>query len=54
MLAYYQNRDLYVQDLYAGADQGYRLSVRVITDSPWHSLFARNMFIEVPDSVMEQ
>lgn len=50
MLAYYQNRDLYVQDLYAGADQGYRLSVRVITDSPWHSLFARNMFIEVPEN----
>jgi phosphoenolpyruvate carboxykinase (ATP) len=50
MLAYYQTRDLYVQDLYAGADPQYRLSVRVITDSPWHSLFARNMFIEVPDA----
>ncbi|MEX2615657.1 MAG: phosphoenolpyruvate carboxykinase [Alphaproteobacteria bacterium] len=49
MLAYYQNRDLYIQDLYAGADRDYRLSVRVITDSPWHSLFARNMFIEVPE-----
>ena len=48
MLAYYQGRELYVQDVYAGADPQYRLSVRVISDSPWHSLFVRNMFIPVP------
>lgn len=54
MLAYYQGRELYVQDLYAGADAGYRLSVRVITDSPWHSLFARNMFIAVPPDELPQ
>lgn len=38
-------RELYVQDLYAGADRNHRLAVRVITESPWHALFARNMFI---------
>jgi phosphoenolpyruvate carboxykinase (ATP) len=38
-------RELYVQDLYAGADPKNRLSVRAITESPWHSLFCRNMFI---------
>lgn len=48
MLAYFQNRELYVQDVYAGADPQFRLSVRVISDSPWHSLFVRNMFIPVP------
>ncbi|MTI08653.1 phosphoenolpyruvate carboxykinase [Curvivirga aplysinae] len=48
MTAYLQNRELYVQDLYAGADIDYRLNVRVISESPWHSLFARNMFIR-PD-----
>ncbi|MBT5664106.1 MAG: phosphoenolpyruvate carboxykinase (ATP), partial [Rhodospirillaceae bacterium] len=52
MLSYMQGRELYVQDVYAGADSQYRLSVRVISDSPWHSLFARNMFIPVPDSEM--
>jgi phosphoenolpyruvate carboxykinase (ATP) len=31
--------------LYAGADPGLRIAVRVITESPWHALFARNMFI---------
>jgi phosphoenolpyruvate carboxykinase (ATP) len=45
ILSYYQGRDLYVQDLFAGSDRDYRLSVRVISESPWHSLFARNMFI---------
>jgi phosphoenolpyruvate carboxykinase (ATP) len=37
--------DLYQQDLYVGADQAHRLAVRLITESPWHAHFARNMFI---------
>jgi phosphoenolpyruvate carboxykinase (ATP) len=45
MLAYLQGRELFVQDLYAGADPDYRLPVRVVSDHAWHSLFARNMFI---------
>ena len=48
MLAYLQGRELFVQDLYAGADPTYRLPVRVVTDSAWHSLFSRNMFIRPP------
>jgi phosphoenolpyruvate carboxykinase (ATP) len=48
MLAYLQGRELFVQDLYAGADPEYRLPVRVVTPSAWHSLFARNMFIRPP------
>ncbi|MEQ9123316.1 MAG: phosphoenolpyruvate carboxykinase [Alphaproteobacteria bacterium] len=46
--AYMQNRDVYVQDLYAGADPTHRLSVRVVTEQAWHNLFARNMFIRPP------
>jgi phosphoenolpyruvate carboxykinase (ATP) len=45
---YLSERDLYVQDLYAGADPRHRITVRVITESPWHAMFARNMFIR-PD-----
>jgi len=45
ILSYYQGRDVYVQDLFCGTDPEYRLSVRVISESPWHSLFARNMFL---------
>ena len=40
------DRALFVQDLYAGADISQRLKVRVVSESPWHSLFARNMFIQ--------
>ncbi len=45
MLAYLQGRDVFVQDCWAGADAHYRLGVRIITETAWHSLFARNMFI---------
>jgi phosphoenolpyruvate carboxykinase (ATP) len=50
MLAYLQGRELFVQDLYAGADPEYRLPVRVVSDHAWHSLFARNMFIRPPEA----
>jgi phosphoenolpyruvate carboxykinase (ATP) len=40
-----QDRDLFIQDCYAGADPAYQLPIRVITEYAWHSLFARNMFI---------
>ena len=40
-----EGKDLFVQDLLAGADKASRLPVRVITQFAWHSLFARNMFI---------
>ena len=38
-------RDIFVQDLYVGADPKYRMPIRVITEQAWHSLFARTMFI---------
>src|SRR3546814_4043645 len=43
--AYYQGRDAFVLDCWAGADPAYRLPVRVVTETAWHNLFARNMFI---------
>jgi phosphoenolpyruvate carboxykinase (ATP) len=48
MCAYLRGKDVWVQDCYAGADERYRLPVRVITEFAWHSLFARNMFIRQP------
>jgi len=47
LLAYLQGKDLFVQDCFAGADPAYRLPLRVITETAWHSLFARNMFIQL-------
>ncbi len=37
--------DLYVQDLVGGADAAQSLSVRVVTEFAWHSLFIRNLLI---------
>ncbi|MCP4591876.1 MAG: phosphoenolpyruvate carboxykinase (ATP) [bacterium] len=51
--AFLQGEELFVQDCYCGADPEYRMPVRVITDSAWQSLFARNMLvpIENPDEL---
>ena len=42
-------QDLFVQDLFGGADPTYRLPVRFYTPNAWHALFVRNMFIR-PDA----
>ena len=47
VLAYLQGNDIFVQDCYAGAEEDYRVPVRVITEYAWHNLFARNMFIRI-------
>ncbi len=46
--AHLSAQDLYVQDLYVGADPEYRMPIRVVTEQAWHSLFARTMFIRPP------
>jgi phosphoenolpyruvate carboxykinase (ATP) len=47
MQGYLQDRDLFVQDCYVGADPVYRLPIRIVTEYAWHSLFAKNMFVPV-------
>jgi phosphoenolpyruvate carboxykinase (ATP) len=43
---YLNGRDeLFVQDLYCGADPAFRLSCRYVTPNAWHANFVRNMFI---------
>jgi phosphoenolpyruvate carboxykinase (ATP) len=42
---YLSDHDVYLQDLFAGADANYRLPVRFISTNAWHSHFVRNMFI---------
>jgi phosphoenolpyruvate carboxykinase (ATP) len=40
-----KQEELFVQDLYCGADPAYRLSVRYVSPNAWHMAFVRNMFI---------
>ena len=42
---FFQQRDVFVQDCYVGADPEYRMPIRIIAEYAWHALFARNMFL---------
>lgn len=54
LLAYLQGKDLFVQDAFVCADPNYRLPIRVITETAWHSLFSRNLFIQPkPDELLD-
>lgn len=43
MLDHVKGGELFVQDLYAGADPIHRLDVRVVTELAWHGLFIRHL-----------
>jgi phosphoenolpyruvate carboxykinase (ATP) len=43
MLAHLRGGEVFVQDLYAGADPLHRLDVRVVTELAWHGLFIRHL-----------
>jgi len=51
--AYLTGRDVYVRDVFACADERYRLGVRVITEFPWSNMFAYNMFIRPTSEQLE-
>ncbi|SHL28398.1 phosphoenolpyruvate carboxykinase [Roseibium suaedae] len=40
-----EGMELFAQDLWGGAEEAYRLPVRVYTEYAWHSLFIRNMLL---------
>lgn len=46
--AYLQGRDVFVQDMQAGAHPVHHLRIRVITELAWQSLFARDLFVRIP------
>jgi phosphoenolpyruvate carboxykinase (ATP) len=45
VLEYLDERELFVQDLFCGADTRYRLPVRFVNEFAWHNLFVRQLFI---------
>ena len=46
VIAHIGDSDIYVVDAFAGADPKQRIAVRVVTNYPYHALFARTMFID--------
>jgi phosphoenolpyruvate carboxykinase (ATP) len=49
MVAYLQDKELFVLDAWAGADPQYRLPIRIVNEFAWHNLFSRNMFLPEND-----
>ncbi len=45
-----RHKELFVQDLYAGADTTHRLSTRIVTEYAWHALFIRHLLRRPPAS----
>ncbi len=50
---YLSEKEIYVRDSYACADDNYRLNIRVINEYPWSNLFAYNMFLRPEESELE-
>ena len=53
MKTYEKSKEFFVFDGWAGADDGTRLPVRMITDHAWQSLFVKTMFIEPTSEELE-
>src|SRR5580692_2398132 len=45
VMEYLAGKELFVQDLYCGADPKYQLPVQFINEYAWHNLFVRQLFI---------
>jgi phosphoenolpyruvate carboxykinase (ATP) len=55
MIAYLDRKsEIYIRDVAACADPEYKVNIRVITESPWASLFADNMFISLTNEEIQQ
>ncbi|MBW5445299.1 phosphoenolpyruvate carboxykinase (ATP) [Cohnella sp. CFH 77786] len=44
-IRYMSDKELFIFDGYAGADEAYRIPIRVVNEYAWHNLFARQLFI---------
>lgn len=45
VVEYLNGKELFVQDLFCGADPRYRLPIRVVNEFAWHNLFVQQLFI---------
>jgi len=50
MMAYLQDKELFVLDAWGGTDPKYKMPIRVVNEFAWHNLFARNMFLPENDA----
>ncbi|WP_353780088.1 phosphoenolpyruvate carboxykinase (ATP) [Winogradskyella sp. 3972H.M.0a.05] len=53
VVAYLSEKEVFVRDSYACADDNYRLNIRVINEYPWSNMFAYNMFLRPTEAELE-
>ena len=53
VLNYLCNKEIYVRDAYACADEKYRINIRVVNEYAWSNMFAYNMFLRPNNSEIE-
>ena len=46
MLNFVSNKELFIQDLFGGAEHEHRINVRLISELAWHNLFLRHLLIK--------
>lgn len=51
---YLSGKEIFVRDVYACADDNYRLNIRHINELPWSNMFAHNMFLRPTEKELEQ
>jgi phosphoenolpyruvate carboxykinase (ATP) len=54
MIAYLMDKEIYVRDASVCAEKKYRLSLRLISETAYQSLFAYNLFLREESSMAEQ
>jgi len=50
---YLSDKEVYARDVFACADENYKMGIRHINELPWSNLFCYNMFIEPTKSELE-
>ncbi len=51
--AYLSEKEVYVRDAYACADENYKTNIRVVNEYPWSNMFSYNMFLRPEISELE-
>lgn len=53
VINYLNEKELFVRDAYACAEDDYRLNIRVINEYPWSNMFAYNMFLRPTEKELQ-
>ena len=54
IVSYLSEKEVFVRDCYACADDNYRTNIRVINEYPWSNMFAFNMFLRPDEKELEK